>query len=264
MDAILVGAGTVRADNPRLVVRSAQRRALRVGRGRAESPVKVTLTRSGNLDPAAAFFTTGSGRKLVYAPTDGVADVARRLEAVATVVGAGDPLDLRAVLHDLAGRGVERLMVEGGTRVNTGFLGADLVDEAAVRPGNAGRPRVAPRGHRTCRPVFALVDLPRRCRRRWCRRRDAGHRLLRRDRSARPRGGSGAGQAGPDDPRLATATIYSSLEPCSTRASRPVSPVTEDSRSLNASSRSQFIQAGDAHQRAASHIVMLRLHRATC
>jgi 5-amino-6-(5-phosphoribosylamino)uracil reductase len=56
-DAILVGATTIRRDNPRLLVRSRSRRADRVARGLAPSPVKVTLTRRGDLDPAARFFT---------------------------------------------------------------------------------------------------------------------------------------------------------------------------------------------------------------
>ncbi|MFD0883995.1 RibD family protein [Streptosporangium algeriense] len=51
---------------------------------------------------------------------------------VASVVDAGDPLDLRAVLTDLAERGVERLMVEGGGTVHTRFLAAGLVDELHV------------------------------------------------------------------------------------------------------------------------------------
>ena len=51
-DAILVGAGTLRADNPRLLVNSAERRAARVAAGRPEYPLKVTVSGSGDLDPA--------------------------------------------------------------------------------------------------------------------------------------------------------------------------------------------------------------------
>ena len=68
VDAILVGAATIAADDPRLLVRSAARRAERVARGCPASPIKVTITRSGRgLDPSAKFFTTGDGEKLVYA-----------------------------------------------------------------------------------------------------------------------------------------------------------------------------------------------------
>src|SRR5436189_126487 len=53
-DAILVGANTIRQDNPRLLVRSAARRDDRVARGLPPSPAKVTVTAHGDLDPAAA------------------------------------------------------------------------------------------------------------------------------------------------------------------------------------------------------------------
>src|SRR5690349_17432107 len=58
-DAILVGAATVRVDNPRLLVRSQARRDQRTARGAAPSPTKVTVTRRAELDPDANFFTAG-------------------------------------------------------------------------------------------------------------------------------------------------------------------------------------------------------------
>jgi 5-amino-6-(5-phosphoribosylamino)uracil reductase len=129
VDAILVGATTLRRDDPRLNVRSEERRAARVAAGRPASPVKVAITGSGDLDPAARFFTTGPGAKLVYAASPGVAAARRSVGAAAEVVDAGDPLDLPRVLADLAGRGVARLMVEGGTAMHTLFLTAGVVDE---------------------------------------------------------------------------------------------------------------------------------------
>ncbi len=56
VDAILVGANTIRRDNPRLLVRSPARREQRVTRGLAESPIKVTITGRVDLDPAAPRF----------------------------------------------------------------------------------------------------------------------------------------------------------------------------------------------------------------
>jgi 5-amino-6-(5-phosphoribosylamino)uracil reductase len=146
VDAILVGAETVRRDNPRLLVRSPQRRAARVAAGRTPDPLKVTITASGDLDPAAQFFTAGDTGKLVYAATGGVAGARKSVGDVATVVDAGDPLDLPALLADLRGRGVERLMVEGGTAMHTMFLTAGLADELhlVVAPffvGDARAPR---------------------------------------------------------------------------------------------------------------------------
>ena len=68
-DAILVGATTVRVDNPRLLIRDETRRRDRIGRGLPPDPIKVTVTTSCELDPAARFFTLGDADKLVYCST---------------------------------------------------------------------------------------------------------------------------------------------------------------------------------------------------
>jgi 5-amino-6-(5-phosphoribosylamino)uracil reductase len=128
-DAILVGAVTIRRDDPRLLVRSRERRVARVARGLSPSPVKVTVTREADLDCAAAFFAADDADKLVYCPSDAVPGVRGRLGAVATVVDAGRPLTLRRVSEDLGERGVRRLMVEGGGSVHTQMLTEDLADE---------------------------------------------------------------------------------------------------------------------------------------
>jgi 5-amino-6-(5-phosphoribosylamino)uracil reductase len=148
-DAILVGAATIRADNPRLLIRSAGRRAERVARGLSASPTKVTLTRRGDLSAAAAFFTTGDSDKIVYCPSSAADDVTARLGAVATVVDTGPAgdVDVVALLEQLSARGFDRVMVEGGGTVLTQFLTADLVDElhlvvAPLFVGDSRAPRL--------------------------------------------------------------------------------------------------------------------------
>lgn len=131
-DAILVGAGTVRADNPRLVVRAEARRARRVAEGRPSSPHRVTVTRHPHLDPAAAFFGAGDADRLVYCASASVVRARERLGAAATVVDAGVTPTMWGVSTDLADRGVRRLLVEGGQDVHTQFLCADLADELHV------------------------------------------------------------------------------------------------------------------------------------
>ncbi|WP_082588463.1 MULTISPECIES: dihydrofolate reductase family protein [unclassified Terrabacter] len=128
-DAILVGASTIRHDNPRLLVRSAERRAARVARGLTPSPTKVTVTRRAELDCAASFFAADGADKLVYCPTDVVPEARERLGAAAAVVDAGRPATMRRVCEDLGDRGVQRLMVEGGGTVHTQLLTDDLADE---------------------------------------------------------------------------------------------------------------------------------------
>jgi 5-amino-6-(5-phosphoribosylamino)uracil reductase len=142
-DAILVGAATVRHDNPRLLVRTAALREQRRRRGLGDSPMKVTVTEGGCLDPGNNFFTTGDSEKLVYCASRSVARVRSRLAGVATVVDAGESVDPADLAGDLHTRGVRRLMVEGGGRIHTQFLTKDLADELhlVVAPFFVGNPR---------------------------------------------------------------------------------------------------------------------------
>jgi 5-amino-6-(5-phosphoribosylamino)uracil reductase len=128
-DAILVGAATVRSDNPRLLVRAKSRRDARTARGLPPSPIKVTVTERVELDPRADFFTTGESEKFVYCASPGVLDARSRLGSVATVIDGGRRVEMRSLSEDLSARGVRRLMVEGGGNVHTQFLTDNLVDE---------------------------------------------------------------------------------------------------------------------------------------
>jgi 5-amino-6-(5-phosphoribosylamino)uracil reductase len=145
-DAILAGAGTLRADDPNLLVRSPARRDRREAAGLPPSPIKVTVTGHGRLDVGSHFFTAGSGQKLVYCSTSALAVACLRLRPVATVVHGGQPVDLRWMCEDLRARGVRRLLVEGGAGVLTEFLSAGLADElqVVVAPMFVGAP-TAPR-----------------------------------------------------------------------------------------------------------------------
>jgi riboflavin biosynthesis pyrimidine reductase len=186
-DAILVGAGTIRRDNPALLVRSPLRRNRRTAGGLPPSPARVTLTVSGDLDASARFFTAGEGARLVYVPAGERDRVTGRIGAVAgvEVIGVGgapgdppgDPpggppggpegrIGLAAVLADLAARGVKRLMVEGGGSVLAQFLAEGLADEldlvvAPLFVGDPAAPRIAglPAGNPRHRMHLAEVRL---------------------------------------------------------------------------------------------------------
>lgn len=143
VDAILVGAGTLRADNPRLLVNSPERRAARVAAGRPAYPLKVTLTGTGALDPGWKFWHHG-GDKLVLAVGEEATEKARAsLGGLARVqrvpAGAVWPAAL-----DLLGDayGVGRLMVEGGGSLHTQLLEGAYADELhlVVAPLLVGQP----------------------------------------------------------------------------------------------------------------------------
>jgi 5-amino-6-(5-phosphoribosylamino)uracil reductase len=278
-DAIMVGAGTIRRDNPRLLVRGAARQAAREARGLPGQPAAVTITASGDLDPAASFFTAGGAAlRLVYCPAPLAATLTSRLGGRAQVTGLAEPVGLPAVLADLARRGVARLMVEGGSRLGSRFLADGLVDELdlVVAPffvGDPAAPRFAPPAdypHHPGRPMILAGtrrlddvvllhyllgesgppgegDEPTTADRRWLLRAveasrrcppsetafsvgavivASGGQLLATGYSREGSPHDHAEEAalaklGPADPRLPGATLYSSLEPCRYRASRP-------------------------------------------
>ncbi|WP_330467184.1 dihydrofolate reductase family protein [Streptomyces longwoodensis] len=274
VDAILIGAGTLRADNPRLLVNSAGRRAARVAAGRPAYPLKVTVSASGDLDPAARFWHTGGDKLLLT--TDRGADRARAAGIAADVAALGPDLDWRRALEHLHdARGVRRLMVEGGGTIHTQLLQQGLADElqlvlAPLFVGDPDAPRLfgpgAYQGGRLrlveTRRIEDVVlmryeptapgtgPLPSAADRRWlalacdladrCPPSDTafsvGAVVVAADGTELARGHSREGgdpvvhaeeaalaKLGPADPRLAGATVYSSLEPCARRASRPAS-----------------------------------------
>ncbi|WP_406739558.1 RibD family protein [Streptomyces sp. NBC_00853] len=145
VDAILIGATTMRKDNPRLLVNSEERRAKRIAEGRSEYPLKVTVTASGNLDAALKFWHHG-GQKLVFTVDDAADKVKATLGDLADVVSVGADLDWGLVLDELGRRGIGRLMVEGGGTIHTQLMSQNLADEVhlAIAPllvGEAAAPR---------------------------------------------------------------------------------------------------------------------------
>lgn len=129
-DAILVGAETLRRDNPALLLRDPEARRRRAERGLRPDLTKVTLTASGRLDPSLRFFTEGDAERYVFAPTE-----LPRLNEVATVV-ACDALSASRIVTELEKRGIRRLFVEGGAQILRMFLQEGMADtlRLAVNP----------------------------------------------------------------------------------------------------------------------------------
>ena len=94
------------------------------------TPVKVTVTASGDLPVESSFFTSGDVDKIVYCPRAEAARIASALGGNATVVALRNEVTMRDVAEDLAERGVRRLMVEGGGRLHTQFLREDIAARA--------------------------------------------------------------------------------------------------------------------------------------
>jgi 5-amino-6-(5-phosphoribosylamino)uracil reductase len=132
--AVLVGAGTVRRDDP----------SLRAPSGMT-APMRVTLTRSGNLDPSARLFDASAPTVVFTVP-----DAAQALRSL-----LGDRADVRAlpeltpqsIVAALEALGVSSLFIEGGTQVLTAFLAGGTFDRLrlAIAPffaGSSGAARI--------------------------------------------------------------------------------------------------------------------------
>ncbi len=131
-DAILVGIGTVLADNPQLTSRLP---------GMEErSPIRVVLDARLRTPLSFGVISTVRERPTWVFCSEKVSPVAEEIlqdkgARVFRVPEQNGKLDLGAVLKMLAGEGVTRLMVEGGPRVGASFVSADLIDEAVLLHG---------------------------------------------------------------------------------------------------------------------------------
>lgn len=143
-DAILIGATTMRKDNPRLLVNSEARRAQRVADGKPEYPLKVTVTKSGDLNADLNFWHHG-GDKLVVTVDSALEKIRATLDGLADVVSVGPDLQWDLVLDELGRRGIGQLMVEGGGTIHTQLMAANLADEVhlAIAPLLVGQPEAA-------------------------------------------------------------------------------------------------------------------------
>jgi diaminohydroxyphosphoribosylaminopyrimidine deaminase/5-amino-6-(5-phosphoribosylamino)uracil reductase len=136
-DAILVGIGTALSDDPLLTCR--------LPGMEARSPVRVVLDRALRILGTSRLVHSARSTPL-WVMTSNLAEApaAMKLGAagaqvirVATTAAPPPGLDLSAVLHGLAERGITRLLVEGGARVAASFVAAGLVDEFWLLRGPA-------------------------------------------------------------------------------------------------------------------------------
>ena len=133
-DAILVGAGTLRADDPPLHVRSETMRAHRRSLGKPDALDRIVVSARLELALHSRFFdATLPGRRIVATVEDAPGARLHALADRAEVWPCGHGrVDLRALLERLAREGVERLLVEGGGETNWALVEQDLVDELHV------------------------------------------------------------------------------------------------------------------------------------
>ncbi len=126
-DAILVGVGTVLADDPQLNIRLASK----------SKPLKKIILDSRLVTPSTARLFKSEGTVTIYCDPDYSSERKKELESVGAIIipiasskKFSQPgfLDLQTVLEDLAKRGIQELLVEGGARVLGAFVREKLFD----------------------------------------------------------------------------------------------------------------------------------------
>ncbi len=152
-DAVLVGAGTILADNPRLTTRLVPGRdpAAIVLDGRLSIPLSADI-----------FKTTRTRRVIVCSTSRAIAARASKAEAL-TRLGVlllafdGTPIDLRILLRRLYQLGIASILVEGGEEIFTQFLRGNIVDELSIflAPSVLGK---GVRALKSSRPVWNLFS----------------------------------------------------------------------------------------------------------
>jgi 5-amino-6-(5-phosphoribosylamino)uracil reductase len=132
-DAILLGADTVRNDNPRVLIKSEERKKQRIANNKSADLRKVTITSSGNFSKNSKFFTYGESKKIVYCNEKESDRLSNELGELAEVISfKEDNVDPEFILNNLYDKGVKKLMIEGGSKILTMFLSRGLFDEFQV------------------------------------------------------------------------------------------------------------------------------------
>jgi diaminohydroxyphosphoribosylaminopyrimidine deaminase/5-amino-6-(5-phosphoribosylamino)uracil reductase len=155
-DAVMVGIGTVLADDPQLTCR--------LSGLAARSPVRIVVDRQLRLPPTARLLAEADAAPIWLLAAATADPIRRRVlvergARVIEIAEAGDGIDLAAALASLGARGITRLLVEGGSRLLAGLLEARLIDRLAwfhapVLIGGDGIAAIGALG------IAALADAP--------------------------------------------------------------------------------------------------------
>jgi 2,5-diamino-6-(ribosylamino)-4(3H)-pyrimidinone 5'-phosphate reductase len=136
-DAVMVGIGTVLADDPSLTVKAEECKQHRIKRGVDEHPVRVIVDSSARTPPESSILHKGAGKRIIAVSARADPGRVASLQKLATVIVAGEKeVDLAAMMDQLGQSGIQRIMVEGGGTLIGGLIAAGLVDEIYTYIGN--------------------------------------------------------------------------------------------------------------------------------
>jgi 2,5-diamino-6-(ribosylamino)-4(3H)-pyrimidinone 5'-phosphate reductase len=136
-DAVMVGIGTVLADDPSLTVKAEECRNNRISRGVDLHPVRIVVDSHARTPLDAKVLHKEEGKRIIAVSKQADPAKVSELEKLATVIVAGeDRVDLKELMEDLGRMGIRRVMVEGGGTLIAGLIAAGLVDEIYTFVGN--------------------------------------------------------------------------------------------------------------------------------
>ena len=136
-DAIMVGIGTVLADNPSLTVKSEKRREERRKARKDENPLRIVVDNKARTPVDAEILNKGEGKRIIAVSKQAIVEDVERLGEKAEILICGkEEVNLKNLLYLLWQRGVSRLMVEGGATLNWSLISQGLVDEIYTYVGN--------------------------------------------------------------------------------------------------------------------------------
>jgi diaminohydroxyphosphoribosylaminopyrimidine deaminase/5-amino-6-(5-phosphoribosylamino)uracil reductase len=158
-DAIMVGIGTVLADNPCLTTRLPQ--------GGGKNPLRIVVD-STLRTPSTAALLAEAGQTLILTTAAASASDAERLRGenveILCVAGSAETIDLPAAMRQLGARGIQSILLEGGGRLHHGALHAGIVDRlcvfiAPLLLGGSGIPLFSGQGVINLKDAFRLQQL---------------------------------------------------------------------------------------------------------
>ncbi|MDR3102428.1 MAG: 2,5-diamino-6-(ribosylamino)-4(3H)-pyrimidinone 5'-phosphate reductase [Methanocalculaceae archaeon] len=135
-DAVMVGIGTILADDASLCLKNPGLIVSRAASGRDEQPMRIVIDSRARMQPDGDFFKKGTGKRVIFVSDAAPEDRIAVLREKAAVIPAGkDRVDLGQVLDLLGEIGVKKLMVEGGATLLWSFTSQRLFDEIRIYVG---------------------------------------------------------------------------------------------------------------------------------
>ncbi len=136
-DAVMVGIGTVLADDPSLTVKNEECRRHRRDRGADEHPARIVVDSRARIPLEASVLHKGTGLRIIAVSEKADREKVAALGSSATVIVAGkEKVDLAVLMEELGTMGIRRIMVEGGGELIAGLVRERLVDEIYTFVGN--------------------------------------------------------------------------------------------------------------------------------